>query len=126
MGFSEQLKKARISMGYTQQQVADALGLTASTYCGYETGKRQPDVAKLKQLAWVLNTTGSFLLETEPVHNAARKDHGTAGQDCGTAGTNQSPGHEIMASYSRLSERSKKAVDDLVALLLDLQEKNGE
>ena len=45
MGFSEQLKKARVSMGYTQQQVADALGLTASTYCGYETGKRQPDVA---------------------------------------------------------------------------------
>lgn len=61
MGFSEQLKKARVSMGYTQQQVADALGLTASTYCGYETGKRQPDVAKLKQLARILNTTGSFL-----------------------------------------------------------------
>ena len=29
-----------------RQQVADALGLTASTYCGYETGKRQPDVAE--------------------------------------------------------------------------------
>ena len=94
-------------MGYTQQQVADALGLTASTYCGYETGKRQPDVAKLKQLARILNTTGSFLLETEPV------------QDLGA-------GNELMASYGRLNERSKKAVDDLVALLLDLQEKSKE
>lgn len=72
MGFSEQLKIARNTMGYTQQQVADALGLTASTYCGYETGKRQPDVAKLKQLARILNTTGSFLLETEPVRDTCQ------------------------------------------------------
>ena len=112
MGFSEQLKKARVSMGYTQQQVADALGLTASTYCGYETGKRQPDVAKLKQLARILNTTGSFLLETEPVPATCRPDLGA--------------GNELMASYGRLNERSKKAVDDLVALLLDLQEKSKE
>ena len=112
MGFSEQLKKARVSMGYTQQQVADALGLTASTYCGYETGKRQPDVAKLKQLARILNTTGSFLLETEPVQNTCRQDPGS--------------GNDLMASYGRLNERSKKTVDDLVALLLDLQEKSGE
>lgn len=112
MGFSEQLKKARVSMGYTQQQVADALGLTASTYCGYETGKRQPDVAKLKQLARILNTTGSFLLETEPVQDTCQED--------------PAEGYELMASYRKLSERSKKTVDDLVALLLDLQEKNGE
>ena len=112
MGFSEQLKKARVSMGYTQQQVADALGLTASTYCGYETGKRQPDVAKLKQLARILNTTGRFLLETEPVQDTCRPDLGA--------------GNELMASYGRLNERSKKAVDDLVALLLDLQEKSKE
>ena len=73
MGFSEQLKKARVSMGYTQQQVADALGLTASTYCGYETGKRQPDVAKLKQLARILNTTGSSFWRRSPEPAAGRR-----------------------------------------------------
>ena len=83
MGFSEQLKKARVSMGYT-----------------------------LKQLARILNTTGSFLLETEPVQNTCRPDPGS--------------GNDLMASYGRLNERSKKAVDDLVALLLDLQEKSKE
>ena len=51
MSFTERLKEARISVGYTQQQVAEAMGITNSTYCGYETGKRQPDVAKIKQLA---------------------------------------------------------------------------
>ena len=64
MSFAEQLKRARVSQGLTQQQVADLLGITNSTYCGYETGKRQPDVAKIKLLACALNTSGDVLLET--------------------------------------------------------------
>lgn len=62
--FSGTTKKARINRGYTQQQIADLMGITNSTYCGYETGKRQPDVAKIKQLAEILNTSGDELLET--------------------------------------------------------------
>lgn len=64
MGFPEQLKNARKKMGLTQQQIADQMGITKSTYCGYETGKRQPDVKKIKQLALILNTSGDILLET--------------------------------------------------------------
>mgnify|MGYP005957158815 CR=1 FL=1 len=64
MGFPEKLKEARLKMGYTQQQVANAMNITSSTYCGYETGKRQPDVAKIKLLARILNTSGDDLLET--------------------------------------------------------------
>lgn len=64
MSFAEQLKCARTAQGLTQQQVADLLGITNSTYCGYETGKRQPDVTKIKQLARALKTSGDVLLET--------------------------------------------------------------
>lgn len=64
MGFPEQLKMARLSLGYTQQQVADLMGVTKSTYCGYETGKRQPDVEKIKLLANILQTSDDILLET--------------------------------------------------------------
>ena len=64
MSFSEQLKKARLESGYTQQQVADLMGITNSTYCGYETGKRQPDVEKIRLIAKLLNTSGDILLET--------------------------------------------------------------
>ena len=64
MSFSEQLKKARVEAGLTQQQVADAIGITNSTYCGYETGKRQPDVEKIRQIAKLLHTSGDRLLET--------------------------------------------------------------
>lgn len=64
MGFAEQLKRARLAAGMTQQQVAEAMGITGSTYCGYETGKRQPDVLKIKRLADILHTSGDILLET--------------------------------------------------------------
>jgi len=64
MSFSEQLKRARLTQGLTQQQVADLMGITNSTYCGYETGKRQPDVEKIKLLANILQTSCDTLLET--------------------------------------------------------------
>jgi len=64
MGFPEQLKAARLNLKYTQQEVADQMGITKSTYCGYETGKRQPDVEKIKLLANILQTSGDTLLET--------------------------------------------------------------
>lgn len=62
--FKNKLREARKAAGLTQKQVAAAIGVTESAYCGYETGKRQPDVAKIKQIAEVLGTTGNFLLDT--------------------------------------------------------------
>ena len=60
--FSDRLKTARLRSGLTQLQIARALGVTASTYCGYETGKRQPDVQKLRRLAILLHASGDELL----------------------------------------------------------------
>lgn len=54
LSFCENLKRARQRIGLTQQQIADSLGITKSTYCGYETGKRQPDIAKLRRLSLLL------------------------------------------------------------------------
>ena len=62
MEFHDKLRSARTDAGLTQQQVADKMGITKSTYCGYETGKREPDVRKIKELAQILNVTGSYLI----------------------------------------------------------------
>lgn len=62
MSFSSCLKRARLRAGMTQLQIAQSLGITASTYCGYETGKRQPDVNRLRQIAQLLHTSGDELL----------------------------------------------------------------
>ena len=64
MSFSENLKKFRRAKGLTQQQVANELGITKATYSGYETGRREPDVSKIKSLARLLGITGDDLIGT--------------------------------------------------------------
>lgn len=63
MEFHEERKAARIKTGLTQQQIADKLGITKSTYCGYETAKRSPDPQRIKQLAKVLHVSADALLD---------------------------------------------------------------
>lgn len=119
MSFSEKLREARTSLGYTQQQVADIMGITNSTYCGYETGKRQPDVAKIKQLATILKTSGDYLLETgfdleaseenEIVHIKKYKKDSAA---------------EVAANYELLNTGHKKIVVNLVKELLEMQKQS--
>ena len=110
MSFTERLKEARISVGYTQQQVADAMGITNSTYCGYETGKRQPDVAKIKQLAKILKTSGDFLLETGFVPVSSEEDK-----------------TDIPCCHEELLDNDyKNVVENLIIQLLDIQKKNQQ
>lgn len=62
ISFPALLKAARQRQGLTQQEIADALGVSPSAYCGYETGKRQPDLSRLAQLAALLSTSADALL----------------------------------------------------------------
>lgn len=62
MSMSERLRAARKSAGFTQKQVAEYIGVTESAYCGYETGKRQPDATKVRAIAGLLEVTGDYIL----------------------------------------------------------------
>lgn len=62
MPISDRLRTARKKAGFTQRQVADYIGVTESAYCGYETGKRQPDPAKISAIASLLHVTGDYIL----------------------------------------------------------------
>lgn len=117
MSFSERLKEARISLGYTQQQVADEMGITNSTYCGYETGKRQPDVVKIKKLAAILKVSGDYLLETG--FDAIN----TEGTDEIEQKLRGSQAAELILCYQRLDDGHQAVVNRMVQELLKLQEK---
>lgn len=95
MGFSENLKRARQRIGLTQQQIADTLGITKSTYCGYETGKRQPDIPKLRRLALLLCSSVDELL-------------GLAGDDPSCTVTARE--YEQILQYRRLSPEGQRMV----------------
>lgn len=64
MTFPEQLRAARTAAGLTQAEMAQRLGVDKTTYCGYETGRRQPDINKLRQLITLLNVSADRLLGT--------------------------------------------------------------
>lgn len=65
MSFPERLKAARLAAGSTQYDLAQQLGVDKTTYCGYETGRRQPDLSRLRQLASLLGVSVDALLETQ-------------------------------------------------------------
>lgn len=111
MGFIEQLKKARLDLGLTQQQVANMMGITKSTYCGYETGKRQPDVAKIKLLANILNTSGDVLLETGFEHKDTQTEVDYVKLD------------EVLEIYKTLRPEFQDYALEQIKKLAELQEK---
>lgn len=48
---ADKLKMLRKAKGYTQQDVADAVGITRATIGGYEIGRRQPRLPDLQKIA---------------------------------------------------------------------------
>lgn len=52
--FYQYLTALRKKRGYTQAQMAKALGISRSTYANYEAGKRSPDLVMLERISQVL------------------------------------------------------------------------
>lgn len=71
--FASKLKKARNNTGFTQREVAKELKMSKSTIASYETGRTQPDIETLGQLAdfygvsvdWLLGTKGDNIRDKE-------------------------------------------------------------
>ena len=59
---SSNLKKLRNRYNYTQQQVADKIGVTRPAYTAYEKGTRNPDSSMLSKLADVFDVSIDELL----------------------------------------------------------------
>lgn len=62
---SEQLKIIRKANKFTQQGLADAIGIERSTYASYETGRNKPDVILLSKIAKVFGVSSDYILEID-------------------------------------------------------------
>lgn len=58
----ERLKQERLSKGYTQKQVADALGVTYNAISQYESGVREPSIDLLIKLCKFFDITSDYLI----------------------------------------------------------------
>lgn len=61
MAFKEQLKAARLAKGYTQEQLATAIGVAKSTFTGYEKGNSEPNMLTIKKLMEILEVDANYL-----------------------------------------------------------------
>lgn len=67
IGLSKRLKLLRIEFGYTQNEIANRIGVDKTTYAHYESGRRTPDAKKLKRLAELYNQRDELLGVTMPI-----------------------------------------------------------
>lgn len=65
MAFNEQIKKVRKIKNMTQIEMSKALGVDTSTYSLYESGKREPNIDKIRKICNILNVSSDFILETK-------------------------------------------------------------
>ena len=56
------LKKIRLARGMTQQQLADAVGLTDAAVCQHENGQREPSLDICRKYCTVLICTMDELI----------------------------------------------------------------
>lgn len=61
---NKELAEARQKMNLTQSQIADKLGIRASSYQRFESGLRIPRVSMAIQLARILNSSVEHLFQS--------------------------------------------------------------
>ncbi len=65
MGFAENLTELRKLKNYSQEDLAERIGVSRQTLSKYETGESLPDIEKCRQLADVFSVTVDDLISYE-------------------------------------------------------------
>jgi transcriptional regulator with XRE-family HTH domain len=60
--FSERLKELRLSNNYTQQQMAQYLGVKQQSYARYENGTGQPSLEILIRITEIFDVSSDYLI----------------------------------------------------------------
>ena len=66
MQLHEKLKALRMRNHFTQQEIADKLGVTRSTVSNFEIGRRKPEIDVLEKLAAIYNVDLNYF-STQPI-----------------------------------------------------------
>ncbi|PPA70080.1 helix-turn-helix domain-containing protein [Jeotgalibacillus proteolyticus] len=72
--FPETLKKLRMQKKYSQQYMADLLGVTRQAYSKYETGEAQPGHEGLLKIAKKFDVSVDYLLGNDETHNSLSEE----------------------------------------------------
>ncbi len=108
----EQLKQIRKANNFTQQDLADAVGIERSTYASYETGRNKPDVILLKRIANVFGVSSDFILEIDTSKKFNMSDANVSYKKNGSqlVSTLSKDEKTVLAQYRLLAEDKKEEV----------------
>ena len=67
-GLPDKLQTLRLKSGYSQNKIAQKLGLSPSTISSYENGDRTPSVEILLALSYLYHCSTDFLLGRSPIN----------------------------------------------------------
>lgn len=73
MAFKDRLKEARLKQGYTQEQIAEKIGIAKSTFTGYEKGNSEPNMLTVSKIMDILHIDANFLYQDEMGSNYPMK-----------------------------------------------------
>lgn len=105
--FADRLRRLRTAQKWTQQDVADRLGIKRSTYAYYETCTSEPDLDTLNQLASLFRTTVDFLVGHQAVENSHLFFYGQTTETKDTVLTER---EESMLQMFRAIDESKQEI----------------
>lgn len=66
------IAEAREARGFTQEQLAQAIGTTQQSIQRWETGQVEPKISKIEDISRALGITVSFLLGVDNKHDTAQ------------------------------------------------------
>lgn len=98
--FGDRLKEARLSCGFTQDELAKRTGTVKATISSYELGKTEPDMYRISQFISVLGVDANFLFRDEMA--AVSKIPVTSDEQ------------ELLEKYRTLDDHGKRVVDFLL------------
>ena len=113
----ERLKQLRKTLGITQQEFADKIGIKRNTYANYETGRNTPIDAIILSIcrefnvseSWLRNGEGEMFKERSP-----SEEVGYYVEDLLEYDGNGNPFYdmiiEMMKKYSELDDKSKTVI----------------
>ena len=61
-GIGNRIKRVRKERGYSQEHLAELLGVSINTISNYENGKYSFDISRISEMADILDTTEEYLL----------------------------------------------------------------
>nr|WP_289997885.1 helix-turn-helix transcriptional regulator [Photorhabdus laumondii] len=104
MSFSDKLAASRKELGFTQQQMADKIGMHVSQYKRYEAGTSQPTIDVFRRIALALNVSADMLLF----------DHNERGPD-----------DRLKLQFeavSQLDEKEREAIETVISSMLHMHD----